>query len=94
MFAFRGELCAGHRPDPVHCLVETKAYTNPHQRHARRSAEIDYHLSQELLKFLFVNHDVLPQRHRNATVDNWSRHSCRLGLEIERGCQRQRCAAE
>src|SRR5258705_8046632 len=55
-----GELCAGHRPGPVHCLVETKAYPDPHQRYADRSAEIAYHLSHELLKFLFVNDAVSP----------------------------------
>src|SRR5215472_1489080 len=35
------ELCAGHRTRAVHCLIKTKAYTDPHQRHAYRRAEID-----------------------------------------------------
>ena len=32
-----GELYAGHRAGPVHCLVEIKAYADPHQRHAYRA---------------------------------------------------------
>jgi hypothetical protein len=51
-----GELCAGHRSGAVHSLVETKAYTNSHQRHTDRRAEIDHHLSEELLELLFVDH--------------------------------------
>src|SRR5262249_423782 len=50
------ELCAGHRSGAVHSLVETKAYTDSHQRHTDRRAEIAHHLSGELLKFLFVDH--------------------------------------
>src|SRR5262249_38991068 len=54
------ELCAGHRAGAVHCLVKTKAYADPHQRHTYRRAEIDQHLPEELLKFLVIDHETSP----------------------------------